>query len=256
MSIIFTTAYKNINRKSWNHYGRTNEAYFDGFINLASNIKYKLVVYVEDDINNELLQKMNFGSNIIFINMQTIDTFYNQFLESDRKIINSEEYKRLIPDGRKINPEHIYSEYNLINHSKINFLKNTSIIFPEYDYYSWIDFGTINFNIGNIPKIVNFDMLSPKIIYHCLQPPPTVRRTEVDMLRTDDIFFTGSSFIVYKDLIGEFESIYKNKIIEWQSKGITDDDQNLVYQIYYDHPELFQIILNPEWFALYRMISS
>ena len=51
-----------------------------------------------------------------------INTFYNKFLEIDRNVMNSDIYKNKIPIYRKNNPEHLYSEYNLINHSKINFV--------------------------------------------------------------------------------------------------------------------------------------
>lgn len=255
-SIIFTTAYKDICRELWNHYGRTNERYFAAFRNLAEHVQYKLVVYLENDIKDEVLKKGPFSDNIIFVDMRTVNTFYDIFLELDKKIISSEQYKRLIPHERSVNPEHVFSEYNMINHSKVNFLQNTRTLFPEYDYYAWIDFGSINENVTNIPKTMNFDMLSPKIIYHCLQNPHYPRRDEINMLQTFDIYFTGSSFIVHRDLVSDFETLYKQKIVEWQSKSITDDDQNLVLQIYYDHPELFQLVINPEWFTLYKMVSS
>ena len=40
--IIFTTAYKDINRKNWDHYKATNEYYINYFNTLVDNIKYKL----------------------------------------------------------------------------------------------------------------------------------------------------------------------------------------------------------------------
>ena len=45
--------------------------------------------------------------------------------------------------------------------------------------------------------------------------------------------------------------MYENKIQEWQEKYISDDDQNLVLQLYYDNSELFHIIYNNKWFSLF-----
>jgi len=54
-NIIFTTAYKDISRKNWTSYKRTNNDYLDGFYNLANNIQYPLIVYLEDNFKNEIL---------------------------------------------------------------------------------------------------------------------------------------------------------------------------------------------------------
>ena len=118
--ILFITAYKDINREKWKNYQRTNEEYFKCFYKLTEHIEYTLIVFIEDKIKDILLSKYNFKSNIIFKNIESVNTFYNKFLETDTIIINSDNYKKKIPLGRKQNPEHIYSEYNLINHSKIN----------------------------------------------------------------------------------------------------------------------------------------
>ena len=176
-------------------------------------------------------------------------------MENDKKIIESDEYKERIPFYRKENPGHIYSEYNLINHSKVNFLRHTKDLYPDYKFYAWIDFGSMNYDINNIPKNININLLYPKIIYKCIVNPTFIRPDAYTMLASNDIYFLGSSFIVHKDLVNKFESLYEDKIIEWHEKKITDDDQNLVLQLYYDNPELFQIINHPKWFGMYLALQ-
>lgn len=39
---------------------------------------------------------------------------------------------------------------------------------------------------------------------------------------------------------------------KWQNDYICDDDQALVLQLYYDNPSIFNIILDNEWFSLFR----
>ena len=251
--ILFITAFKDINRHLWRHYGRTNEEYFECFMRLANSIKYTLIVYVDNYIKDELISKYSFASNIIFRDMTTVDTFLNKYVSTDKAIMNSEIYKNKIPVDRKLNPEHCFSEYNLINHSKINFVKDSQIHYPNYEYYSWIDFGYVK-NNDSIPRNINLSLIPKKITYHCIRQP-TYRIDPNTMLRSHDIYITGSSFIVHSSLVCKFNELWENKIIEWQKINITDDDQSLILQIYYDNPELFNLIQNNSWFSLFNIIT-
>ena len=254
--IIFTTAFKDINRSNWNCFIRTNQTYINYFYNLADNINYNLVVYVENSIKEIMLNQHSFNNNIIFMDIDSINSFFNKYLENDTKIIQSDIYKSKIPFNRKHNPEHVYAEYNLINHSKINFVNNTKKLFGDYKYYSWIDFGIMNANINNIPKDINISLLEEKIIYHCTDIIPNERISEDEMLKSNSIYFLGSAFIVHTKLVEHFEKIWENKIIEWQEKYVTDDDQNLIVQLYFDNPEIFQKIENTEWFGFFRKLKK
>lgn len=85
-----------------------------------------------------------------------------------------------------------------MNHSKINYVKYTKDIFPNYEYYSWIDFGCIKNDeyILSLPKNINFN-------------------------------------------------------------NLCDDDQNVVLQIYYDNPDLFDLkYSNNIWFSLFKKTSE
>jgi hypothetical protein len=252
--IIFTTAYKDINRGSWESHTRSNQCYIDYFYNLSDTITYTLVVYVEDSIKEILLSQHTFRENIIFVDMNSVDTFYKKYLEKDKLIMSSKEFTTKIPQHRYCDPECLYSEYNLINHSKINFVSHTKKMFPNYIYYSWIDFGMMNEKVENVPRNINITLLEKKIIYHSPHPTPRERISADDMLKVDDVYFLGSAFIVFHDLVELFESMWESKIILWQQQHITDDDQNLIFQLYYDSPELFQKIENAEWYGFFRAL--
>ena len=245
MEIIFTTAFKDIHRSQWNHYKRTNANYYDDFYKLAKNIHYKLIVYVETD-------EPKINDNIIFVKINEVDTFYDKYLEKEKEIIESENYKNKIPNHRKFNPEHVYAEYNLINNSKINFVKHTKKLFPNYQYYAWIDFGTFNRNVENIPKNINFELLVPKITYNCFTCLSTNRPDPNDMLASDVIYFQGSTFIVHNEYVNLFHDLWEKKLLEFQEKNITDDDQNVVLQIYFDNPTLFNKVYTNQWYTLYK----
>ena len=61
------------------------------------------------------------------------------------------------------------------------------------------------------------------------------------------VLIPGGTFIIHKSLIDTYESLYEAKIVEWQSKGYSDDDQTLIPQLYYDNPHLFKLIRNRDY---------
>lgn len=250
--IIFVTAFKDIGRDKWNCYQLSNGRYIDYFYTLVNNIKYKLVVYLENDIKEVVTKDKTFGENIIFKDLNTVDTFYNKYIENDKMIITSDDYKNKIPAYRANLPEHLYSEYNLINHSKINFVRNTKELYPNYLFYAWIDFGRMNESIDNIPKNIDIGLLpNDKIVYHFVEEPPLQRIDENEMLTSNYVYILGSSFIVPNKLVENFEYIWEKKLVDWQNKYVTDDDQSLVLQLYFDNQELFYKIKNNRWYNMY-----
>jgi len=160
LDIIFTTAFKDINRENWNCYEMSTGRYIDYFYTLSDNIKYKLIVYLESDVKDIVTKNHSFNSNIVFEDLNSVNTFFDKFIEKDEIIINSDIYKSKIPDYREHLPEHLYSKYNLINHSKINFVKQTKELYSGYSFYAWIDFGRMNETIDNIPR--NIDIVQKK----------------------------------------------------------------------------------------------
>jgi len=254
--IIFTTAFKEINREQWNCYQVSTGRYIDYFIDLGKTIKYKLIVYLEKEVKDRIFNKTSFDENIIFCELSEVNTFFDEFIEKDEEIMNSTIYQDKVPDYRKNLPEHLYSDYNLINHSKINFVNKTKEQYPDYLYYAWIDFGRMNENMDNIPKNLNISLLpKDKITYHFVNDPPTNRVSEEEMLTSHAVYLLGSSFVVPNHMVTMFEQLWKEKLIKWQEKYITDDDQNLVLQLYFDNPSMFYGIKNDKWYNMYKNLQ-
>ena len=250
-NIIFITAFKNINREKWQFFKRSDDEYLADFLNLIKNIEYKLVVYIEEDMKKKM-RNIKFKENIIIKNLDNVNTFYNKYLEKDTNIIKSKEYLNKIPENRKKCPEHCQIGYNLITNSKINFVLDVKNIYPNYKFYSWIDFGTFNKQISNIPKNINIKLIKEKITYSCLKFIPENKISPEIMLTKNDIYFKGGAFIVYNELVELFHKLWENKIIEFHNKNITDDDQNILLQIYFDNPKLFDILYSNNWSSLFR----
>lgn len=254
--ILFITAYKDIGRSKWNNSARTNDEYFSKFVSITKQIQHTLIVFVEEDIHQQLKTKYTFSDNIIFCDLPKEGLFYDRFLDSQRQIIESREYQEKIPGYRNDVPEHIYAEYNLINHSKINFVRQAKKLFSNYSFYSWIDFG-FGKVLEDLPiKIPNINRLPRRIIYHSLTPIPETQISPNDMLSENRIFLIGSSYIIPNELVEIFEKIYEKKIIELEKEKVVDDDQNIVYQIYMENKNLFILVGGGHWFSFYNIINS
>jgi hypothetical protein len=263
--ILFVTAFKDIRRADWPHYGMSNGRYFDYFCDLAVHIEYPLVVYLDAVTKRELFETRAhrtaaFRHHVEFRDLAEVpDTFFDDFLERDREIIDSAEYKFAVPECRRNMPEHNYAEYNLINHSKINFVRDAKALHEgknqRYEFYAWIDFGRMNERIENIPSGLDLSTLPlDAVTYHCVNDPPPDRVGEAEMLGRHGVYFLGSSFVVPADLVAPFEQLWREKLVQWQAKNTTDDDQNLVLQLYFDNRALIHGVRFPDWYGMYRAL--
>ena len=245
--ILFVTAFKNIHRDQWKVHARSVEEYLNNFM-ILTKLPYTLVVYVEPEIKKQI----PLLPNVIVRDFDEVDTFYDKYLERDKQIMKSEAYQSMVPERRKIHPEHLYSDYNFINHSKINFVSHAKHLYPHYAFYSWVDFGFSGV-LKNIPCPIRVSSLPKKVIYQTMNTPISI--SEEEMLASEDVYFAGSAFIVHHSLVDPFEKKYEQKIKEWQTRGITDDDQNLVLQIYLDDPSFFHTVYHKNWRMLYSLLT-
>jgi hypothetical protein len=259
--IIFTTMFRNIGRDNWKFFNRTEQAYIDDFRHLVETIDYPLVVYVENHILKKIvaLESVKLRSNIFLVDSSTIKTYVDTHLESETEIMNSEAYKQKIPEGVLKNvPEHVIPAYTLINHSKVQFLSYTKKSFPGFNYYAWIDFGFVrNGKIDTLPKNIDFSKLGKRIFVNNLDPLPQQPVSAETMLSRHDNFFSGNSFIVPAHLVEPFQTAYDKKMEEWKIKGVADDDQSLMYQLWVDDKDMFEYFsTNRNWWAMYKDILN
>lgn len=250
MSVLFVTAFKDIGRQQWNNqYKRNNKTYFDKFEHFVKNMCMPFIYYVEDNIYNQLYKSDK--SFIKRYDINIVDTFLNKYERIEQQILDSYEYKKNIPYNRKTNPEHVYAKYNLINHSKINFIKNAKELYPDYTYYCWVDFGIDDI----VDKIINFSSIpTDKITYCCFSLPPKIDCKT--MLQKDDVYFIGSEFIVPNPLVEFYENKYNEMLIYFHNQMVSDDDQNVVLQLYLKTPELFNPIYTKHWFNLFKYLTN
>ena len=262
--IVFVSAFYDIGRSKWNTtYTRPVESYIDGFIFLANNITYDLIVFIEEKylkrIKSNIIKK-----NIIFLKIEDYinDLFIKKYYDINNKIINSRKYKEKIPENRKNKPEHTFALYNLINHDKVNFVKISKKLYNNYKFYSWIDFGLID-QVHHkvrrpdelIPYNMNIKYLNEnKIIYQS----STKKLMHIDpriMLSVNEVFIYGTFWICPNKLVEKFQNIYENELILWNNMNIVDDDQSMVFQLIFKY-DIFKLYYNANFFALWKVILN
>lgn len=185
------------------------------------------------------------------------NAFIYKYKDIDTKIIKSEEYQNMIPNYRKQLPEHTYPEYNLINHSKINFIKYTKDMTLKYEYYGWVDFGRFNEENENIPIDLDINKLPKKCI--TCQSPHGIPKNKIsykDMLSNNAIHILGASYIIHNSIVEYIENLYEHKLNEMYDLNITDDDQNVLIQLYWDNPKLFNIINESAFYKIYKHLKE
>jgi len=155
-NVIGVTALYDIGRKDRN---------FDFYIeNIKELLQFKmsLIIFCNKYTYNQL-KDINRQHYMHFIvrELEELD-FYRKHYDEIRKHISQSAYKSNIKDyGR---PETIYSEYNIIQYSKFDFLYDAKQIVNS-EYYMWIDAGTPRF-FGHIPMNIwpTYEKLSNKIV--------------------------------------------------------------------------------------------
>lgn len=259
--LMLVTAFKDLKREEWGLHQRSKEEYIQYFHLLISSTEYPICLFIEPSFEFYLSTESTNGvksikeipSHVYIHSMDEVDTFLQRYIHIEKEIIESNEYKMKIPEHRKIHPEHWNAEYNLLNHSKINFVEKASKLYPHIPFFSWIDFGFVR-HLHHTPHNIDTSLLPKDKIIRQLFQEPVERISPEEMLTKNDIYFAGAPFILHRELISKYRDIYEKKLLEFHQKRIVDDDQNVTLQLYFDHPELFENVLCDFWFELYNCL--
>ena len=242
--ITIVTAFFDIGRGNWNSYNRSVDYYLESFNNYLQ-FDYHMVVFID----SRYIHCFKNTSVKIFIPIDVsflennIHAWKN--LELDRSIINSDKYKNLVK-MRKGNPENLYSEYNCINHAKVDFL-NLALPFIKTEFVCWSDFGyhsSIIQDKSRFPiNVLDISKFNNQKINMCLKNKVEKYTPEFIVQNAPDIF-TGSLYGLPVNLIPQFQELYHTSLDELYSLGISDDDQHVLLRCFYKNPDLFQLYLS------------
>ncbi len=250
---MLVTAFLDLKREEWNVHQRSKDEYIQYFHLLVSSTDYPICLFVEPSFEFYLKSIKELPSHVFIYSIHDVDTFLTKYIDIEKEIIQSDEYQSKIPESRKIHPEHWNASYNLLNHSKINFIHEASKLYHHISFFSWIDFGFVR-HLHHTPKNIDITLLPKDKIVRQVFQIPTQRFTPEEMLTKDDIYFTGAPFILHRDMVSLYHDIYEKKLLEFHQRRVVDDDQNVTLQIFYDNPDIFENIVCDEWFELYNCL--
>lgn len=273
---IYITAFYDIGRDKWQKSSRTINNYifsFLQFIQTKKNIiafiddRYIYHPYLENYLNNiykntdeqksdeqkSYKQKPKF----IPINKEWLLKNSESWKKNhiSEKIMKSSEYQSLLYSRIKEgHPENISSDYNTINHAKVDFIKYA--IDNEYvkdtDFVCWIDFGYYGSVFKNNPfnyphsdiDIHKFDLSK---LNFCLKNKITEKDCDIIYTLTNaPIIFTGGFFAGTVQLMKLLYVLYHECLDYFYENNISDDDQHIYLQCFLKNPDIFQLYLSPD----------
>lgn len=249
--ILFVTAFKELGRERWTYYARRTDEYFEYFTNLVRTLPHPLAVFIEDGLRarvQAVIDAAAASDRVTVSDYGSVDSFLVKYLERERAVMAAPEFRQLV--ARRLDcPETHNPEYTLVNHSKINFVRAAQTAQPDFDFYAWVDFGIWRSHETQIPRL-DVNALPEKYIFNALKLPEK-RIDEITLLRNGEVYLTGGMFIIPAAQTVEFENDFKVKLEEWHERGIADDDQALLVQLYSEKPERFYPIVTGKWFTLF-----
>ena len=244
--ITLVTAFFDIGRSNWDKYTRSVEYYINSFYNYLK-LPYKMVVFMDSRYHLHV----NSNVTIIPIDLEFLEKNVDswKYINMEDSIMKSENYKKLL--GQRIkngNPENIYPVYNIINHSKVDFLE-LALPYIKTNFVCWTDFGyhssilrneytypinDLDINRFNVSKINTF--LVNKVSFH---EPGYILQNAPDI-------FTGSFYGLPVKMVKTFKELYHNCLNELYQMSISDDDQHILLRCYYKNPDLFELHIQKE----------
>lgn len=274
--VTLITAFYDIGREAWpGEFQRGASFYIESFLQYLK-YDYRMVCFIDDRYIDQVLAEYSKSpyqrKQFIPINREWLDKhcWAWQHIEIDRAILSSSRYKEMIdyrlrimyPDGipppeqRKnhIYPENKYAEYNIVTHSKIDFMAycvERGLITTSFTY--WSDFGYFYSQHKAGPSTYPAGTLDS----NKLDPEKIVFCAVNDMHEKDaDPYFTliyarelfvASTFGGPTEKICEFAELYHQCVEDLYSMGVSDDEQHVFVRCILKRPDWFREERFQEW---------
>jgi hypothetical protein len=222
---------------------------------------HEMIVFM-DDAHIEILQRLCANAKhirIIPINrawMKENIHAYRQ-LPREKEIMESNQFKQMV-QHRLGHPECSKPEYNIMQHSKIDFVCHViDNKLSTANYYAWSDFGYFQ-QPNRIPskpldlskfdlERINFQGINPitpndgDIMYTLTNAPEKV----------GGFFYLGNSEQMLK-----YQELYHSVCTDFHRMGIVDDDQHIMIQCVFRQPSLFKVWTLGGWHLAYNYFQQ
>ena len=244
-TVCYLTAYIEIGRSNWKYWQRSFDEYISAFLPYL-NFDIEMIIYIDETHYERLytLTKDKPRFKLIKINREFLNKniFAWSVLDHEREIMQDQLFKSVIKH-RINNPECSIPEYNIVRHSKIDFV-NYAIDnnLSNANYYAWTDFGYFKksqFVPKNQIDINKFDLT--KINFSLINELEDIDRDTFYTLINAPEKIAGSFFFASKDLMKKYQLLYHDTLKEFYNNNIVDDDQHITLKCYYKCPSIFKL---------------
>jgi hypothetical protein len=262
MNTTLVTAFFDIGRSSWKEYVRTPEEYIESFFHLL-RFDCPIILFIDKKYHTLILQHIQQTSalsslfQIVPIDLEWLLTHtsaWKNHYTSFQTIMQSNEYQRQMQHRIKNNtPETLYPEYNLINHSKVDFIDfSLHHQWIKTPWTAWIDFGYAHaiygktldspFKAETLSRCIS-SCFSHKMNFWACQLPQSFDADALWTCTHDRVTITGSFYVGKTELWSRFILLYHACLKELVEQHICDDDQHVLLRCFLKHPSEFFLFL-------------
>ena len=250
MTAIIVTAFLDLGRSNWPVFGRCNEDYFSAFLKLLSS-RDKVIAFIDASVLIPDLSKY-LHLTVIPLTRELIEAElpFFQLIDAQQSIIDSVSYRALTAH-RSSHPEHRFAVYNLLNHSKADFIclaDRMGLIDPKMRP-CWVDFGLLKPG-WQVPRTkLGLDALPADqitlFLVSALDAERDLNLTETVANPVDVVHgaFLSGSCKAFRTLA----SLMWDEVNYMQRLQIVDDDQHVLVRLIHKHGSNFNAQLNGDW---------
>lgn len=229
--VLLVTAFRDINRGTWNAFRRSCRLYMEWFSMLAALRGLRLVCYCEDELQKELPP----GSYAIR-DYDMDDTFYRTYYDREKEIMQRPDFKEWIGQ-RALNPEHSNPDYSMVTHCKANFVRRAAEQYPGFSHYIWIDFGAVRYPLHPDTAFDWHRLMDDKIHMQVFGDPRSFPADARQLCKESPDALLAALFVVPAEKTRWYERIYEQELKYNYDCGIADDEQNIMLRLVQKYPE-------------------
>lgn len=251
--ITIVTAFYDIGRGDWTpekglpHYlERSVDTYIERFSHTAK-LENEMVVFSTADII-EKLRPLRAGKEdkTKFVEFDP-RVAYKSVRDAIITVHNDKNYRDLIYENQRLNPEYWNADYVLVTNLKATFvdmaIRNNLV---SNDMVAWIDFGYCR-DGSKIPPSMKWEYdFDPNKIhlfkYHDYQEGRSLQ----DLVASNDVHILGAKAVAHKKLWPAMTQLFDRAFNLLMSHKLVDDDQTLFLLASLFQPELFELHQIPD----------
>lgn len=242
-NITFVSAFFDIDRDKWTHYGRTIEEYMDESARVMT-LNNNFVIFTEKKFYDKIMHHRRSYMDKTTIILTDISSLpYYRYFDDISNIMNNSNFRKGLKND--VVPEVTKPLYLILIWSKIYFVTD-AIKKNIYNtvHFGWIDFGLHKHILQD--KYINTELfhgvnICDRIKLMCRSEPQT-SDLNIDKFYKSHINRFASGLITGNiKFFKLFEEHIDNEIKICLQKKIVDCEQSIYTVIYLKHPEIFNI---------------